>query len=156
MTRLLTTDCFDSFLLEEAEIRMAATFSIDGHRTQGFYSTDELTEIPGASYDCIPWSGVRSTCREIIKGSKAPASFRFTLRLKPEYVAGTLKSCDDASTADAVGSLAINIRLTGNGLRVITGVAMKGFTMDHSADRIWDQTMERFLSSKGIVFEEDV
>lgn len=156
MTRFLTTDCFDSFLLEAADIRMAAAFTIDGHRDPGFYSAEEMESSKDAAYDCIPWASIRGTCREIIKGSKAPTAFRFTLRLKPEYVSGTLHSMEDTAAIDAVASLAINIRLAGNGLRVITGVAMREFTMDHSADRIWDMTMERFLYSKGITFEEDV
>lgn len=148
MTQLLTSECFDSFLLEEASIHMAATYRIDGRRNPEFASED--------SYSYIPWSEIRGICREMIKGSVAPTAFQFTLRLKPQYVADTLRSCDSADTAQCVGSLAINIRLADNGLHIITGIAMQEFTMDKSAERIWDHTVDRFLNSKGVVFEEDV
>lgn len=156
MTGLLTTECFDSFLLEQAVIRMAVTYTIDGHRNADFYSREDREDSAEAAYDFVPWSNVRGICREMIKGAAAPVSFQITLRLKPEYVPGTLKACDSKDAVMNVSSLAINVRLRENGLHIVTGVAIKGFSMDHSVDKIWDKTVERFLNSKGILFEEDV
>ena len=40
MSKLLSSDCFDSFLLEEAVIRMAVTYTIDGHLNKDFLESD--------------------------------------------------------------------------------------------------------------------
>lgn len=157
MSKFLSSDCFDSFLLEEAVIRMAVTYTVDGHLNRDFYE-DAVWEDPAQRpFMLQPWSEARRICREMIKGRKAPASFRFTLQLKPEYVEKTLSTGHDidSSTIPAVGALVVNIRLEDGVCRLITGVSMKQFVMDRSPDRVWDEVMERFLSAKEIQFERD-
>ena len=155
MSRLLSSDCFDSFLLEEAVIRMAVTYTIDGHLNQNFYESDVWEDPAQRPFIMQPWSEARGICREMIRGKKTPASFRFTLQLKPDYMDKTLSSGQalQPGTREAVSALVINIRMDEKGLQLVTGVAMQGFVMDKGPDRIWDQTMERFLNAKGIDFE---
>lgn len=160
MSKLLSSDCFDSFLLEEAVIRMAVTYTIDGHLNKDFYESD----ADGDSRDPVqrpflmqPWSEARGICREIIKGKRAPSSFRFTLCLKSEFVTATLKEAPDLQpgTLEAVSALEINIRLDSGGLHLVTGVSMNTFVADKSPDRVWDHTVERFLAGKGIDFARE-
>lgn len=157
MSKLLSTDCFDSFLLDEAVIRMAVTYTIDGHLNKDFYESAVWDDPVQRPFALQPWSEARLMCREMIKGKKAPSSFRITLQLKPSYIDKTLSTGRDLQpgTVDAVGALAINIRLEEGILRVITGVSMKQFVMDKSPDRIWDEVMEKFLISKGIQFDRE-
>ena len=152
MSKLLSTDCFDSFLLEEAVIRMAVTYTIDGHLNRNFYESDVWDDPAQRPFIMQPWSEARGICREMIRGKKAPASLRITLQLKPEPMAKTLAGDKDLlpGTVDAVGALAVNIRLDDTGLRLITGVSWKSFSMDREPERIWDRTMDRFLAAKGI------
>lgn len=160
MSKLLSSECFDSFLLEEAVIRMAVTYTIDGHLNKDFYESDAEGD-PGdpvqRPFLMQPWSDARSICREIIKGKHAPSSFRFTLCLKPAFVAATLREAPDLQpgTLEAVSALQINIRLDAQGLRLLTGVAMNTFVADKSPDRVWDQTIERFLARKEISFSRE-
>lgn len=42
MNKLLRTEIFDNFLLQEAVITKAASYVIDGHLQKGFYSSTEL------------------------------------------------------------------------------------------------------------------
>ncbi len=155
MSKLLSSECFDSFLLEEATIRMAVTYSIDGHLNKDFYEEDVWNDANERPYDYQPWSELRDRCRAVIKGSRAPIFFQFTLRLKPEFVPSTLKEVDEQATIDAISALAMNIRLENNQLHVVSGVSMKTFTLDKSADKIWDNTVKKFLTSKGIEYEEN-
>ena len=157
MSKLLSSDCFDSFLLEEAVIRMAVTYTIDGHLNRNFYESDVWDDPTQRPFIMQPWSEARGICREMIRGKKAPASLRITLRLKPEPMAKTLAGDKDLQpgTADAVGALVVNIRLDDTGLHLITGVSWKSFSMDKAPDRIWDRTMERFLAAKGIDWERE-
>lgn len=160
MSKLLSSDCFDSFLLEEAVIRMAVTYTIDGHLNKDFDKSDaqyDFSDPAQRPFLMQPWSSARLICREMIKGTKAPSSFRFTLVLKPEFMKKTLQEAPDLQpgTLDAVSALAINIRLDSGGLHLITGVSASSFIADKSPDRIWDRTMERFLAAKGIDFERE-
>ena len=136
---------------------MAVTYTIDGHLNQNFYESDVWEDPAQRPFSMQPWSQVRGICREMIKGKRAPASFRFTLQLKPEYVGKTLSSGQalQPGTREAVCALVINIRMDEKGLQLVTGVAMQGFVMDKAPDRIWDQTMERFLASKGMEFTRE-
>lgn len=183
MSKLLSSDCFDSFLLEEAQIRMAVTYSIDGKINEAFYD-DAEQDIPAQrSYVHEPWSNVRGTVRSLLVGKKMPVSFQITLELKPEYLDKTLSSTGEVreETRNAVGALLINIRFVRKGnekgeeaastiegkgqertkgevmkkeeILLVTGVSMKQFVADKSPDRVWDRTMERFLASKGIEWD---
>ena len=143
MSGLLSTDAFDSFLLQEAVIKMAATYTIDGQVNSDFVSAGSLTEEDGYSDRFIAWSVIRPHVRDIIKGKTAPTFFRFTLQLKPEYAAKLTEGY----------SFLLNIRLDASGIHIISGVSMESFTREKSADALWDKTMEKFLLSKGIDFD---
>ena len=157
MSKLLSSDCFDSFLLEEASIRMAVTYQISGHLNKDFFDTDVWNDPAQRPYDLAPWSSMRGRCRDLVKGKRVPASMRITLQLKPEYTEATIREGGGSeSLAESVEALALNIRLENGHLIMTTGVSLRTFSMDRSADRIWDEATRRFLRAKGIEFEEDM
>lgn len=45
MNKLLRTEIFDNFLLQEAVITKAASYVIDGHLKKGFYSPQSLRKM---------------------------------------------------------------------------------------------------------------
>jgi hypothetical protein len=188
MGKLFSSDSFDSFLLEEASIRTAVTWDLDGHLNKDFYTAEEWDDKTARPWDLLPWSEVRPLCRELIKGKKAPVSFRFVLQLKPEYLSKTLhagaksvsdmsaaarptadsgtKSASDMSaaarpTADSgtpsslpVSALLLNIRYDGSAASILTGISYSTFTLDKSAEALWDKTVIRFLESREIPCRE--
>jgi hypothetical protein len=170
MGKLFSSDSFDSFLLEEASIRTAVTWDLDGHLNRDFYTAEEWDDKTARPWDLLPWSEIRPLCRELIKGKKAPVSFRFVLQLKPEYLSRTLhagaKSASDMSaaarpTADSgtpsslpVSALLLNIRYDGSAASILTGVSYSTFTLDRSAEALWDKTVIRFLESREIPCRE--
>lgn len=153
MSKLLSTDCFDSFVLEEALIRMAATFHIDGRLNKDFYTPDEWSDPAIRPYDFMPWSDARRFCRDIIKGKRVPVSMQLVLELKPEFMKKTLEA--QGAPGDAVSAFCLNVRLENGKMHLITGVSIKTFTVDRTPEQFWDKTIRRFLTAKDIAFEED-
>ena len=49
--------------------------------------------------------------------------------------------------------MAINIRYDGAEVTLVSAISLKSFTLDKNADRIWDETIEQYLSRKEIAFE---
>ena len=80
MSKILAGDAFDSFLLEEARIRMAVTWDIDGHLNEQFYPADVWKDPEQRPYDRTQWKEIRPYIYDIIKGKQAPSSFHFVRR----------------------------------------------------------------------------
>ena len=77
MNKLLTTNTFDNFLLQEAVIQGNASFVIDGHLQKGFYNEEELETLHLTKDNILPFSMLKTNCYDLIKGKKTPSSFKF-------------------------------------------------------------------------------
>lgn len=152
MNKLLASDSFDIFLLEEAVIGTASTFSIDGHVNKDFFRGEDGKESAALS-EFRPWSEMRSLCFDLIKGKRTPLFFRFTLQLAPEKAEALLiqENCDvDPSLVKA---LALNIRYDGSKAVLTTATALHIFLPSKEPDTIWDRALTRFLDREGISYE---
>ena len=105
MGKLLASDNFDVFMLEEAMISTYNTFSIDGHQNRDFYTTEEWENKEICPYDFSMWKTIRPICFDLIKGTHTPTAFRFVLHLLPEHVAAILQKGNTSVTADQVRHL---------------------------------------------------
>ncbi len=154
MARLLTSDDFDLFLLEEASISTYNTFLIDGHQNKAFYTAEEWEDESVRPYDLSEWKTVRPICFDLIKGTRTPTAFRFVLHLIPEYAASILqKGGSDLSPAQ-VKAFVLNIKYDGAGLILVSGTALHTFLPDKTPDTLWDRALKQFLSEKNISYEE--
>ena len=153
MNHLLVADTFEPFLLEEAVISTASTFTIDGHVNKEFYDDDD-----NLSSDQIrefrPWGELKGLCFNLMKGKRTPLFFRFVLHLMPEKTAALLEkeNCDVAPSE--IRALAINIRYDGSKAMLTTGTAYHTFLLSKEPDAIWDRAMRKYLDGKGIEYEE--
>lgn len=154
MGKLLGSDDFDSFLLEEASISTYNTFLIDGHQNQEFYTSQEWEDETIRPYDFSEWKNIRPICFDLIKGTRTPSSFRFVLHLIPKYVSSILDKGDTNVEANQVKAFVLNIKYDGTSLTLVTGTAFHTFLMDKSPDALWDKSVRQFLSRKGIAYEE--
>ena len=154
MGKLLASDTFDLFLLEEASITTYNTFSIDGHQNKDFYTAEEWEDKEIRPYDFSLWKTIRPICFDLIKGTHTPTSFRFVLHLLPEHVASILQKGNTAVTADQVKAFVLNIKYDGSTLTLVTGTAFHSFLMDKTPDQLWDVAIRQFLSKKEISYEE--
>lgn len=152
MNQLLTGDTFDGFLLEEAIISTANTYTIDGRINRDFFSAEEL-ENNCCPYEFQPWSDSKGLCFHLIKGKHTPLFFKFVLHLKPEKTSALL---DKSSGIDAsqVKALVLNIKYDGAKAVLTTGTAYHTFVLSREADLLWDKALVTFLSSKEIAYEE--
>ena len=159
MNHLLAADTFDIFLLEEAVISTANTFTIDGHLNQEFFYSDgqENISIPsrpgGDPYEFRPWSEMRGLCFDLIKGKRTPLFFRFVLHLKPEKATALLESRGCETDPSQVKALVLNIRYDGSRAVLTTGTAFHTFVLSKEPDAIWDKALCQYLDGKGIGYE---
>ena len=91
--------------------------------------------------------------RELIRGKKAPASLSIVLELRPDMMEQLLADEGYPRLMDNIGAMVLNIRYDGSEVTLVTGIALKSFTLDRNAERIWDEAMGRFLASCEIGFE---
>lgn len=151
MNALLVSECFDSFLLEEAFITTFNTFHIDGHMVKEFYTADELTEI---NTEFSLWKDIRPFCFQLIKGKKTPVSFRVVLHASKNLIEKIAATPECGVAANMIRALVLNIRYDNGHVLCVTGSAYTTFIMDKSAERLWDIYVRRLFSELKIDFEE--
>ena len=98
MAKLLTEDCFDSFLLEKASVSCAVSYEIDGRVNPEFYQDDEtprrrlpvsaLEIHPPGSVSDDPWQ-THASFLQIRPASHAPVCPRRHEGRRSVFKAGT-------------------------------------------------------------------
>lgn len=153
MNQLLVGSTFDDFLLEQAMIRTAVTYTIDGRINKEFYPAEERTEelLP---YEFRPWSEIKGLCFDLIKGKHTPLSFQFVFHLKPEKTEALLASENVSALSPQLKALVLNLRYDGARAMLTTGTSYHSFVLDREIDALWDQSLTKYLSEKGIAYTE--
>ena len=154
MGKLLASEAFDAFLLEEASISTYNTFLIDGHQNRDFYTSEEWEDKEIRPFDFTTWKQIRPICYSLIKGTKTPSSFKFILHLMPDYLVSILKEQDTTVTPQQIKALVLTVKYDGTTLTLITGTAFHTFIMDKSVDVLWDNAVKSFLDKREINYEE--
>lgn len=153
MGKLLTSESFDHFLLEEASISTYNTFMIDGHQNQDFYTKEEWEDTSVRPYEFSTWKQIRPICFSLIKGTHTPAAFRFVLHLTPEATSSILEKGESGITLQQLKAYVLTIKYDGTALTLVTGSAFHTFIMDKTVDLLWDNALKEFLSAQEISFE---
>ena len=151
--KLLASECFDSFLLKEANIHGFVPFQIDGHINKGFFNSEDADTPNFMAYEYAQWKDIRPICFDLIKGKRTPTKFMFVLYLKPEAVNAMFEKAGISLENSLVQNLILNIRFEQGEMSIITGVDYSGFTMDKQAEQLWDTTTKKFLDKKEISYE---
>lgn len=151
MNALLASECFDSFLLEEASVTTFNSFHIDGHVVKEFFTADELTEV---NSDFSLWQDIRPFCFQLIKGKKTPVSFRVVLHAPGTLIERIAADPECGVAANMIRALVLNIRYDNGHVVCVTGSAYTTFLMDKSAETLWDAYVRCMLSALNIDFEE--
>lgn len=152
MNQLLAGDIFDIFLLEEAIISTANTYTIDGHINKNFYPPEKQTpeNIP---YEFQPWSEIKGICFDLIKGKHIPLYFKFVFHLKPEHIHSLLAREESSFDVTQLKALVLTLKYDGNKAILTTGSAYHSFIMSKEPENIWDKAFTGYLSAKEITFE---
>lgn len=153
MSKLLASDCFDIFLLEQASITTYNTFTIDGHMEKAFFSSEEWEDASIRPYSFTCWSHIRPICFSLIKGKKTPVSMKYVLRLKPEAMHKLLSS-ENLSIPDGfLDAFIVTIRYNENGMSCTTGVSFSDFLPDKAPEHLWDKAFAQFLDKHAIDYQ---
>lgn len=154
MGKLLTGTTFDSFLLTEATITTYNTFLIDGRIMNGFYSKEELEENSSLLEEFSFWSKIRPICFELVKGKRTPLQFKMIFHLAPAEVSRLLLESEISVTYTDIKAFVLTLKYNGSVLTCTTATSYRTFSLDKSADTLWDQTLTDFLVRQAIDFEK--
>ena len=149
MSKLLTTNIFDDFLLQEATLQMGIGYVIDGRINKAFYQNEEDQLTERSTF--ITYGEVRSTLFDLIKGKRTPLGFQVLLQLPPKKSAVLFPEGLDAHL---IKGLVMNIRFDGSKALITSGISYTSFSLDKAPELIWDEAMMNFLRRAGISFEE--
>lgn len=154
MNKLLNSETFDTFYLEEASITTYNEFSINGRIQQEFYTKEELEDTPALTREFSLWKELRPICLSLIRGPHTPIRFKIVLHVGDHFLEKLL--ADPLCTLDPalVKSLHLMIKYEAGKLTCITGTAFHTFVMDKSLDDIWDNALKKSFTSMNMEFEE--
>ena len=153
MNHLLKSELFDHFLLAEATIHGAISYSVDGHINREFFDAEELAALTADGSEYLPFSYFRPICYELIRGKHTPLYMKFVFLLSRTNAKKTIVSADAGLTSEDVSGIFLNLTFRDGHLVLTTGVSYRTFTLDRSFDNAWDTLAARFLSSHGIDFD---
>lgn len=153
MKKLLSSDCFDMFLMSSAVLNMASGWTADGHLNKDFYTKEEWEDPEIRPYDLIEWAQMRPVFHELIRGKKAPASFTFVLQLKPDLAKELPDHYHVESSGGFVDALVLTIRYEHSTLTCLSGISMKTFTTDKTVPELWDRYILEFMNRRDISYE---
>lgn len=152
MAMLLTNALFDDFILKEVEIQTFTNFKISGQFCEDFFSQEELEGR--IEKKAVLWSEIRGIVFSIIRGNKTPLSMKIVFQLPKEQVYNLVNSLGGRLKLEDVGGLFLNIRFEKNELFIITGTAIKTFTLDKTLEQEWDAWVKSFLKTQNISYNE--
>ncbi len=153
MAQLLTGDAFDPFLLAEAAVSTAHTFTIDGHVNRDFFTPEEQKDSRVCPYDFAAWQEMKGLLFGLIKGKRTPLYFKFVLHLKPELVGKILAAQNCDMPPEQIKALVLTVKYDGSHALLTTGTAYHTFVMNKEPDLIWDKALTGYLSRKNIAYE---
>lgn len=154
MNKLLRSEMFDHFLLQEATITSSVSYIIDGHINMNFYAKEELEETGLLGLDFAPFSLLRTNCYDLIKGKRTPEFFKFVFLLSPVNLERTLDQAQSSLTASDITAAFLNLKYQNSQLLITTGVSYRTFILDKSFEYEWDLLVKKFLRNNAISFEE--
>jgi hypothetical protein len=153
MNKFLKTEIFDHFLLQEGIVVSFASYVIDGTITKGFYTDTEAEELGIKTFHFLPFSMLRPRIFDLIKGKKAPSSFKFVLMLSPENQKRTMERIGSSYTPADISAMSMNIKFQNQMLTLTTGISYRIFSTDKTLEPEWDKFVRQFLSQHDISFE---
>ncbi len=153
MAKLLANVVFDTFCMKEMDIQTITNFHASGQFNEDFFTKEELEEREGQRV--VLWSDVKGIAFSMIKGNKTPLSLKVVFQLPKDRTEELIHSLSGKLQLEDVGGLFLNIRFDKGELRVITGTAIKTFTLDKTLEQEWDIWVREFLKQQGLTYEEE-
>ena len=153
INKLLKDSMCDHFLLQEAVITPAATYTIDGSFHPDYYEPEELDTLHLQDLSYLPFSLLRPSCLKIMQGKKKPLFFKFVFLLSPENQEKTITRSGTDFTSKDISGMYVHFIYKNEVLTCTTGISYRLFSLDKSLEQEWDRLVQVFLRQNGIAAE---
>ena len=150
--KLFLGETFDLFWLNQAEIITSNVFTIDGRLQTDFFDNDEQEFLTSSHRTFSLWKEVKPCCCSVIRGKRAPLSFKIVLQFSPNKAAALLQN--SAVSPDLVTGLYLNLQYKNKVLLCTTGTSLKTFLPGKELDHLWEQYVLDFFHHNGFSIEE--
>nr|WP_295280797.1 DUF5721 family protein [uncultured Blautia sp.] len=150
--KLFLGDTFNSFWLNQAEIVTSNVFSIDGKLQNDFFDNDEQEFLVSSHRTFSLWKEIKPFCCSIIKGKRAPLSFKIVLQFSPNKAAALLQN--SSVSPEFVTGLYLNLQYKNKTMLCTTGTSMKTFLPGRELDHLWEQYVMEFFHHNELSVEE--
>ena len=152
--KLFLGETFDSFWLNQAEIITSNVFSIDGRLQTDFFDNDEQDFLASSHRTFSLWKEVKPFCYSIIRGKRAPLSFKIVLQFSPNKAIALLQNSAISISPELVTGLYLNLQYKNKTLLCTTGTSIKTFLPGKELDHIWEQYIADFFHRNELSVEE--
>jgi hypothetical protein len=142
MHHLLKEETFDVFEVRDVSIRSFIQFDVHGLLFEEAESDDETA---AERRKFALWRDVRPYIFNIIKGAKRPRGMKFVF---------SLPSNKAKEITPLAAVLFLNLSFDNGELLITSGLTKKEFSLDKSADQLWDEAIRRFFRKNKIAVEE--
>lgn len=153
INKLLKDGLCDHFLLQEAVITQAATFTIDGSFQPDYFDPDEIESMQLQDLSYVPFSLMRPHCLKLMQGKKKPLSFKFVFLLSPQNQYKTIERAGTSFLPEDVSGMYLHFTYKNETLTCTTGISYRKFSLDKALDQEWDRLVPVFLRQNGIATE---
>lgn len=133
MNLLLKQNRFDDFCIRNIDIVTFALFQMDGTKNKEYYSLAEQ-ELIQENY-CY-WKELKPYVFQIIKGQKLPKYIKIVFSVPAQK---------QKEICTVPANYFLNVLFEKNTVICTTGCSLKTFTMDKSAEFVWDKWVETFF-----------
>ncbi|MGO4946731.1 DUF5721 family protein [Blautia sp. Sow4_E7] len=152
--KLFLGETFDAFWLNQAEIITSNIFSIDGRLQTDFFDNDEQEFLASSHRTFSLWKEVKPFCYSIIRGKRAPLSFKIVLQFSPNKASALLQNSAILISPELVTGLYLNLQYKNKTLLCTTGTSIKTFLPGKELDHLWEQYIADFFRRNELSFEE--
>ncbi|MCL1996659.1 MAG: DUF5721 family protein [Defluviitaleaceae bacterium] len=135
MAKLFKEEAFDNFSVPNMEIVSFATFEISETKNQ-------VTDDSLAADSCT-WKTLRPYAFNIIKGKDIPRSIKIVFSLNKE----------ESEKLKSDTTFFMNMYFVDGDLHFTTGTSSKKFTLEKSADHLWEDYVKNFFKKNGIDYQ---
>ena len=153
INKLLKEGMCDHFLLQEAVITQAATFTIDGSLQADYFDSEETEKFQLQNLTYVPFSLMRPHCLKLMQGKKKPLYFKFVFLLSPVNQSKTVECAGTSFLPEDVSGMYLHFIYKNEVLTCTTGISYRKFSLDKALDQEWDRLVPVFLRKNGIAAE---
>lgn len=154
MVNLFVRETFDDCLMQHAKVLTASELVMQGRRSRDWYDEDEWIQVTERFDDnWMTWGEIKKTVFDYIKGSRTPQSMQIDFCVSRMQ---SRKILEESGAGQVFGHMLpvfhLQIRYQRGELMLVTAVSFSEFTMDKTAEHIWDAACCQFLERKNISF----